>query len=157
MSTGLLRQENGCSTISILFRNRFKQQNGSCQKAMPLTWIEQQLSESGLTIAQLFKSENQRQAADQLSISNSLGSLRFLGSTDWRQFVETMSAVEQTLQQDPAGIYGLMDFATRDRYRHAVEDVAKKSRVSWQPFIPRTGTLHPIYSQRRPGYLLPAP
>ncbi|MFH1156869.1 MAG: glucoamylase family protein [Pseudomonadota bacterium] len=98
--------------------------------ALPLTWIEQQLSESGLTIAQLFQAENQRQAADQLSISNSLGSLRFLGSTDWRQFVETMSAVEQALQEDPAGFYGLMDFATRDRYRHAVEDVAKKSRLS---------------------------
>ena len=99
-------------------------------RALPLTWIEQQLSESGLTMAQLFQLENQRQAADQLSISNSLGSLRFLGATDWRQFVETMSIVEQTLQEDPAGVYGLMDFATRDQYRHAVEDLAKKSELS---------------------------
>jgi len=99
-------------------------------RALPLTWIEQQLSESSLTIAQLLQLENQRQAADQLSISNSLGSLRFLGATYWDQFVETMSVVEQTLQKDPAGIYGLMDFATRDRYRHAVEDLAKKSELS---------------------------
>ena len=39
--------------------------------ALPLTWIEQQLSESSLTIDQLIQSENQQQAADQLSISNS--------------------------------------------------------------------------------------
>ena len=52
--------------------------------ALPLTWIEQRLSESGLTIEQLVQSENQQQAADQVSISNSIGSLRFLGAMDWR-------------------------------------------------------------------------
>ena len=70
--------------------------------ALPLTWIEQRLSESGLTIEQLVQSENQQQAADQVSISNSIGSLRFLGAMDWREFVETMSVVEQMLREDPA-------------------------------------------------------
>ena len=98
--------------------------------ALPLTWIEQQLSESSLTIEQLVQSENQQQAADQLSISNSINSLHFLSAMDWRKFVETMSAVEQTLQEDPAGIYAMMDFATRDQYRHVVEKIAKSSRLS---------------------------
>ncbi len=88
--------------------------------ALPLTWIEQRLSESGLTIEQLVQSENQQQAADQVSISNSIGSLRFLGAMDWREFVETMSVVEQTLREDPGDVYGRMDFASRDRYRHAI-------------------------------------
>ena len=69
--------------------------------ALPLTWIEQQLSDSYLTIGQLVQSENQQQAADQLSISNSIGSLRFLSAMDWRRFVETMSVVEQTLAGGP--------------------------------------------------------
>ena len=56
--------------------------------ALPLTWIEQRLSEDGLTIEQLVQSENQQQAADQVSISNSISSLRFLGAADWRDFVE---------------------------------------------------------------------
>jgi len=98
--------------------------------ALPLTWIEQQLSESFLTIGQMVQTENQQQAADQLSISNSIGSLRFLNAMDWRQFVDTMSAVEQTLREDPAGIYDRMDFTTRDQYRHIVEAVAKKSKLS---------------------------
>ena len=38
------------------------------------------------------------------------------GSVD---FVEAMSGVEQILHFDPAGIYPLMDFATRDRYRQS--------------------------------------
>ncbi len=41
-----------------------------------------------------------------------------------------MSVVEQTLREDPDGIYGGMDFATRDRYRHATERIAKKGRLT---------------------------
>ena len=102
-------------------------QGKSSALALPLTWIEQRLSEDGLTIKQLVQSENQQQAADQVSISNTISSLRFLDSTDWRAFVEAQSRVEQTLRDDPAGIYGRMDFATRDRYRHVVEKTAKRS------------------------------
>ena len=95
--------------------------------ALPLTWIEQRLSESGRTIEQLVRAENHQQAADQVSMSNSIGSLRFLGAMDWREFVETMSVVEQTLMEDPGDVYGKMDFVTRDRYRHVVEELAKNS------------------------------
>lgn len=93
---------------------------------LPLTWIEQRLAELGLTIQQLVQTENQQQAADQVSISNSIGSLRVLMAMDWRDFVESLSLVEQTLREDPAGIYTEMDFATRDNYRHVIEATAKK-------------------------------
>ena len=97
--------------------------------AMPLTWIEQQLAGSGLSTERLVRSGNQQQAADQVSISNSIGSMRLLGTMDWRDFVEAMSAVEQTLRTDPAMAYAAMDFATRDRYRHVVEAVARASGI----------------------------
>jgi cellobiose phosphorylase len=84
----------------------------------------------------LVQSENQQQAADQVSISNSIGSLRLLGAMDWREFVETLSAVEQVLREDQGGVYGKMDFATRDRYRHTVEKIAKSSRRS-EPEVAR--------------------
>ena len=95
--------------------------------ALPLTWIEQRLAEDGLTIEQLVQSENQQQAADQVSISNSISSLRFLGAADWRDFVEARSVVDRTLREDPAGVYSRMDFATRDQYRHVVETTARLS------------------------------
>ncbi|MGO9638857.1 MAG: hypothetical protein ACLPSO_13090, partial [Terracidiphilus sp.] len=98
--------------------------------ALPLTWIEQRLSEAGTTIKQLVEAENQRQAADQVSVSNSIASLRLLSAMDWREFVETMSAVEQVLREDIGGVYGRMDFPTRDRYRHVIEKTAKNSRLS---------------------------
>ena len=41
-----------------------------------------------------------------------------------------MSVVDQVLREDPGGVYGKMDFSTRDRYRHVVEKIAKHSRFS---------------------------
>ncbi len=97
--------------------------------ALPLTWIEQRLGESHQTIEQMVLSENRQQASDQISISNSIGGLRSLGAIDWRDFVEAMSMVERILRQDPGGVYASMDFATRDRYRHVVARIAKRSRL----------------------------
>ena len=98
--------------------------------ALSLNWIEQQLSEIGLTSIELVNAEVQKQAADQVSMSNSIGSLRFLGAMDWREFVEEHSIVEQTLREDVSGVYSKMDFSTRDRYRHVVEHIAKKSKIT---------------------------
>jgi cellobiose phosphorylase len=98
--------------------------------ALPLSWIEQRLAETGLTIEQQIRAENQQQASDQVSMSNSIASLRTLSAVDWRSFVEEMSAVEAVLTTDPAGVYAGMDFATRDRYRHVVEQTARCSAHS---------------------------
>jgi len=97
---------------------------------LPLTWIEQHLAESSMTISLMVLAENQKQAADQLSMSNSINSLRFLAKMDWREFVEAMSVVEKVLSEDHNGIYSAMDFYTRDIYRHSVEKIAKHSRKS---------------------------
>jgi cyclic beta-1,2-glucan synthetase len=98
--------------------------------AFPLTWIEQRLSESNQTTAQLIQHGSQQQAADQVSISNSIGSLRLLSELDWREFVESLSYVEKILRSDPMDTYVLMDFKTRDHYRHIIEKLAKKSNIS---------------------------
>ncbi len=98
--------------------------------SLPLTWMEQQLSEAGISSNELVHLENQKQAADQVSISNSIGSLRFLGSTDWRDFVETLSSIDEALREDIDGVYSRMDFSTRDHYRHVVESVAKRSELT---------------------------
>jgi cyclic beta-1,2-glucan synthetase len=93
-------------------------------------WIEQHLVEQGLSVEQLMIAESQQQAADQVSVSHSISSMRSFGATDWREFVETMSVVDQTLRNDPADVYSDMDFLTRDRYRHSVESIARYSGLS---------------------------
>ncbi|MEO5623823.1 MAG: glucoamylase family protein [Dokdonella sp.] len=105
-------------------------QGHSASLALPLTWIEQRLQEAGMTIEQLVHATNQEEAADQVSISNSIGSLRLLEAVDWREFVENASHVEHILRQDPSGIYPRVDFQTRDSYRHVVEKLARASAKS---------------------------
>jgi cellobiose phosphorylase len=93
-------------------------------------WLEQRLAGQGLAIEQLLHQESQLQAADQVSISHSIASLRFLGAADWKEFVESLSLVEGILRTDPAGIHAAADFATRDQCRHAVESLARHSGCS---------------------------
>jgi cellobiose phosphorylase len=104
-------------------------QGHSSALALPLTWIAQRLSESGQTIELMVQTETQSQAINQVCISNSIASLRLLSALDWREFVEAQSQVEQTLREDPQGVYARMDFATRDRYRHVVEKTARLCRL----------------------------
>ncbi|EPR69074.1 Cyclic beta-1,2-glucan synthase [Cyclobacterium qasimii M12-11B] len=98
--------------------------------ALPLKWLEQQLYKEGVSGTDLVFQDNQKQAADQVSVKNSIGTLRFIGSTDWRKFVEASSIVEQILRTDITGIYPQLDFATRDRYRHVIENISKRSPLS---------------------------
>lgn len=45
-------------------------------------WLEQRLVAQGLSIEQLIQQESQNQAADQVSVSHSIASLRFLSAMD---------------------------------------------------------------------------
>nr|WP_211253961.1 glucoamylase family protein [Pelobacter seleniigenes] len=96
------------------------------------TWVEQKLIEQGVTATQLSAAASRTAAANQISIANSISSLRFIDAMDWRDFVETLSVVEQTLRDDPSRMYAKQDFATRDRYRHVIEDLARDSAHSEQ-------------------------
>jgi cyclic beta-1,2-glucan synthetase len=69
--------------------------------------------------------EQNRQTREQLSCGNAFTSLRQLALLDWREIFEKLSRVEQVLRGDPSGVYAGMDFATRDRCRRAIEEIAQ--------------------------------
>ena len=81
---------------------------------------------------EMLRLEHQREAAGQLAIGNIITTMRLLSSIDWPLFFERVSLVEQILREDPAGAYAKMDFATRDRYRHSVEQLARGAKASEQ-------------------------
>ncbi len=87
--------------------------------------VEQALAASGTTPEEAVRSESQLQATAQVSTANTVTSLRFCSTLDWSRFVEGVSRMEEILRRDPAGVYPRMDFASRDRYRHAVEELAE--------------------------------
>ncbi len=87
-------------------------------------WLERSL---GGSLAELTQRGKTARARDQISIGNAFNSLRLLSLIDWKECFEELSGVERVLRQDPAGVYPGMDFATRDRYRRAVEDLHRGS------------------------------
>ena len=89
--------------------------------------LQRALQEQDDSADEMLRIEHQRQAAEQLAISNVITSMRRVSSIDWTLFFERVSLVEQLLRDDPAGAYGAMDFPTRDRYRHSIEQVAKRA------------------------------
>jgi cyclic beta-1,2-glucan synthetase len=86
--------------------------------------LEDVLAARGETIEDAIRAEGQHQAAEQAAVANLINSLRLVATFDWSEFFESVSLVEQVLQRDPAGVYSRMDFRSRDRYRHAVEELA---------------------------------
>ncbi|MEJ7610518.1 MAG: glucoamylase family protein, partial [Ferruginibacter sp.] len=116
------------STFVAELHRRLQEKGNSLSLA--LSWIEQRLSEMGLTSNEMIRLDNRNQAATQVSVSNCISSFRFLSTANWKDFIEETGIVEAILRQDINGVYGKMDFHTRDSYRHAVEKIAKCSKLS---------------------------
>ncbi len=89
--------------------------------------LEERLDAAGVTVEDAVRADHQRLAMNHVSMGNSITSLRLCSTLDWNDYVEDVSLIEQILRRDPPGLYARMDFASRDRYRHAVEALAEPS------------------------------
>ncbi|HEX5042981.1 MAG TPA: glucoamylase family protein [Candidatus Polarisedimenticolaceae bacterium] len=95
---------------------------------LALRWLDERLLAAGTTVDESVRAEHQRQAATNVTVRNVITSMRLMSALDWTEFFESVSLVEQELRLDPG--YRAMDFATRDRYRHAVEDLARGTALT---------------------------
>ena len=66
--------------------------------------------------------------APDVLVGNCVLSLRTLDTQDWQAFFEGLSLVDRALTNDPARVYEKMTFDTCDRYRKAVELIARNGR-----------------------------
>ena len=115
-------------TFVVQLTQRLREQDPA---VMPVTdWLEKQLARQGTSIEQVIHAEHQRQAATQVTVGNIITSMRLLSTLDWRDFFESVSLIEPLLGKDPAGAYSKMEFATRDRYRHVIERISKRTRTN---------------------------
>ncbi len=86
-------------------------------------WLEELLASQGTTAEEMVRLEHQRQATMNVTVRNVIMSMRLISWFDWAEFVESVSTVDEVLRA--GGPFGEMDFATRDRYRHAIEVLAR--------------------------------
>ena len=93
-----------------------------------LRWQEGLLAAQGTNAEEMVRIEHQRQATVNVTVRNVITSMRLISWFDWAQFVESVSLVDEVLRARSS--FGDMDFATRDRYRHAVEELARGSGLT---------------------------
>ena len=122
---GLARFERGplVTAFAVQLVQRLRDQDRAVTPA--LLWLDQRLQAQGTTSDDIVRVEHQRQAAMNLTVRNVIMSMTLLSVLNWAQFFETVSLVEEVLRARPN--YVAMDFATRDAYRHAVEELARGS------------------------------
>lgn len=92
-------------------------------------WLNENLEAKQSSIEKTINREHRKQANYQISLGNSISSIRNLSGVNWKDSFESLSYVEQILRKDPAEVYLKMDFESRDNYRHSLEMLARKAKV----------------------------
>jgi cyclic beta-1,2-glucan synthetase len=93
-----------------------------------LLWLEERLAAQGVSADEIVYDEHQRQGATNVTVRNIITSMRLISDVDWTQLVESASLIDDTLR--PASGFADMDFATRNLYRSAIEELARGSKLT---------------------------
>jgi len=126
LEVGEVKERMPEQTSTAFLVQLFKRMREHDPRVAPLrAQLEERLSGYGMTPEDAIRAEHQWQANLQVATGNAVTSLRFCSALDWNRYFERVSLVEQVLKRDPAGVYAKMDFGSRDRYRHAVEELAE--------------------------------
>jgi cyclic beta-1,2-glucan synthetase len=92
-------------------------------------WLFCKLENGPDSLEQIVSYEFQLQAAYQVTAGNIIGSMRNISRLQWQEQFEAICTVEQTLRQESAGSYPLLDFSSRDILRRQVEKLARRLGV----------------------------
>ena len=125
-------------------------------KVIPaLLWLEEHIAAQGASSENLVREEHRRQGASNVTVRNIITSMRLMSDVDWAEFFESVSLVDELLNS--SSDFGAMDFATRNLYRTAIEELGRGSRLSEQQIARQvliTAELAKTPRERDPGYHL---
>ena len=92
-------------------------------------FIDERLHALETSSEKIISLEHQIEASFQISMGNSINSIRAIEGLNWRNYFEKLSSVESILREDPSCIYREMDFKSRDTYRHEIEKISKHTKL----------------------------
>jgi cyclic beta-1,2-glucan synthetase len=93
-----------------------------------LGWLAERLALQGTSIDEVVEHAHQRQGASNVTVRNVITSMRLISDIDWAQLFESVSLVDERLRT--GSDFAAMDFATRNLYRSAIEQLARGSPLS---------------------------
>jgi cyclic beta-1,2-glucan synthetase len=110
--------------VQLLQRLRFQE----ARVGKLLQFLDQKLGAFDQTIEICVSNEHGLQSSANITTRNIITSCRLISAFDWSEFFEQTSLVDQILRN--GSDFSQMDFTTRDRYRHRLEDLARHSKKS---------------------------
>jgi cyclic beta-1,2-glucan synthetase len=109
-------------------------------RTMPaLGWLEDRLEAQQLTVDEVVQRVQQKQGAANVTVRNVITSMRAISETDWAELIEDVSLVDARLRE--SSDFAAMDFATRNLYRTAIEELARGSVATEQEVATRALSL----------------
>ncbi len=110
--------------------HRLRDQDGATFPA--LAWLDQHLAAQGTTAEAAVRDVHRRRGTANVTVRNIITSLRLIQDVDWNDLFERMSLVDDVLAAGsgpavPGAGFAAMDFPTRNLYRGAVEELARRS------------------------------
>jgi cyclic beta-1,2-glucan synthetase len=105
------------------FAKRLRDQDPRTTPA--LGWLEERLRLQGTTVDEVVEHALLRQGATNVTVRNVITSMRLISDIDWAELFESVSLVDECLRARSA--FSGMDFATRNLYRDAIEQLARGS------------------------------
>ncbi|MGP9799474.1 GH36-type glycosyl hydrolase domain-containing protein [Rheinheimera sp. NSM] len=93
-----------------------------------LSWLNRQLSAQHDNIDDVVLRAQQRLGASNVSVRNVITSMRLMSAIDWTELFESVSLVDQQLAGGSR--FSEMDFASRNLYRTAIEQLARRAKCS---------------------------
>ncbi len=91
-------------------------------------WLHERLAIQHTTADRIVAEVHQQQGAASVTVRNVITSMRLISDVDWTDLFERISPVDDVLRVHPG--FAEMDFATRNLYRSAVEELARGSPLS---------------------------
>jgi len=122
-----------------------------------LARLDERLAADERTAESAIRDEQQRQIAANVTVRNIITSMRHISDVDWSVIFERVSLVDPLLAKGCD--FAKMDFATRNLYRTAVEELARGSGLAELEVAKRAVEAAAVATERRhkdPGYYLVA-
>ena len=117
------------------------------ERTPAVKWLHEMLAQEGRTDEGLAGEIHRAMGEDNITVRNIITGFRAMTAFDWPKFFESVSLVHAALAESPE--FTEMDFATRDLYRHAVEDLARAAKSAELSVVQRA-----IAASPEPGYVL---
>ena len=124
-----------------------------------LQWLSEQMASQNDSIDQVVLRAQQQLGASNVSVRNVMTSMRHISAIDWTELFENVSLVDHQLAAGSR--FAEMDFASRNLYRNAIEQLARRAKcaelvvsskvlqlIRWADAHASTTEQHPVQAAR---------